>query len=43
MKAIHPVALFRYSVLGPLISRADLPRGELKVTIQELAAGHYVS
>ena len=41
MKAIHPVALFRYSVLGPLISRADLPRGELKVTIQELAARHY--
>ena len=41
MNPIHPVALFRYSVLGPLISRADLPRGELKATIQELAARHY--
>ena len=41
MNAIHPVALFRYSVLGPLISRADLPRGELKSTIQQLAARHY--
>ena len=41
MNDIHPVALFRYSVLGPLISRADLPRGELKATLQELAARHY--
>jgi len=41
MKAIHPVALFRYSVLGPLVSRADLQRGELKTTLQELAARHY--
>jgi hypothetical protein len=29
MNDIHPVALFRYSVLGPLISRGELPRGEL--------------
>ncbi len=41
MNEIHPVALFRYSVLGPLVSRAQLPRGELKATIQELAARHY--
>ncbi|MCP3881988.1 MAG: transposase, partial [Sulfitobacter sp.] len=41
MKAIHPVALFRYSVLGPLVSRAELQRGDLKATIQELAARHY--
>jgi putative transposase len=41
MNDIHPVALLRYSVLGPLISRADLPRGELKATLRELAARHY--
>jgi len=41
MNDIHPVALFRYSVLGPLVSRGELPHGELKATIQELAARHY--
>jgi putative transposase len=41
MKAIHPLALFRYSVLGPLVSRGELPRGELKATLRELAARHY--
>jgi len=41
MNDIHPVALFRYSVLGPLVSRAELQRGELKATLQELAARHY--
>ncbi len=41
MKDIHPMALFRYSVLGPLVSRAELQRGELKATLQELAARHY--
>jgi putative transposase len=41
MNDIHPMALFRYSVLGPLVSRADLPRGELKATLRELAARHY--
>ena len=41
MNDIHPVALFRYSVLGPLVSRAELPRGDLKATIQELATRHY--
>jgi len=41
MNDIHPMALFRYSVLGPLVSRAQLQRGELKETLQELAARHY--
>jgi transposase InsO family protein len=41
MNDIHPMALFRYSVLGPLVSRAELPRGELKATLRELAARHY--
>ncbi len=41
MNDIHPVALFRYSVLGPLVSRSELPRGELKATLRELAARHY--
>jgi putative transposase len=41
MNDIHPMALFRYSVLGPLLSRAQLQRGELKATLQELAARHY--
>jgi len=41
MNDIHPVALFRYSVLGPLVSRVELQRGELKSTLHELAARHY--
>ncbi len=41
MNNIHPVALFRYSVLGPLVSRVELQRGELKATLHELAARHY--
>jgi putative transposase len=41
MNDIHPVALFRYSVLGPLVSRAELQRGELKATLRELAERHY--
>ncbi len=41
MNDIHPVALFRYSVLGPLVSRVELQRGELKATLHELAARHY--
>lgn len=41
MNDIHPMALFRYSVLGPLVSRVELHRGELKATLQELAARHY--
>ncbi len=41
MNDIHPVALFRYSVLGPLVSRSQLPRGELKAALRELAARDY--
>ena len=38
---IDPVALFRLSVLGPLVSREHLDRGELKRRIAELAALDY--
>lgn len=41
MKPIHPVALFRLSVLGPLVSRQHLERGELKALIKDLALKHY--
>ena len=41
MKAIHPIALFRSNVLGPLISRDRLERGELKSTIKGLASHSY--
>ena len=41
MGEIHQVALFRYSVLGALVSRGHLERGELKATIRELAAREY--
>ena len=41
MKDLHPIALFRLSVLGPLISRPRLERGELKQLIQELASRDY--
>ena len=38
MRDLHPMALFRLSVLGPLVSRVRLQRGELKRLIQELAS-----
>jgi len=38
MKEVHPMALFRLSVLGQLISREYLAHGELKVIIQQIAA-----
>ncbi len=41
MNDIHHMALFRYSVLGSLISRAELQRGELKTILEELAARRY--
>ena len=41
MTDIHPVALFRLSVLGPLASRERLERGELKRLIEELAERSY--
>jgi len=41
MNPIHPVALFRLSVLGPLISVKCLAHGELKAVTRELAEKHY--
>ncbi len=41
MHDLHPMALFRLSVLGPLASRGNLPHGELKRVIQELASREY--
>lgn len=38
---IHPTALFRISVLGPLVSRDNLEHGELKKIIYELASRTY--
>ena len=41
MKAVDPIALFRLSVLGPLVSREYLQRGELQQIIRELARREY--
>lgn len=41
MKEIHPVALFRLSVLGPLISRDRLEMGELQRVLIELSQKDY--
>jgi len=41
MNDIHPVTLFRLSVLGPLVSRERLQHGELKRLIRELADREY--
>ena len=41
MNDLHPVALFRLAVLGPLISREHLQRGELKQLLRELAGRDY--
>jgi transposase InsO family protein len=41
MKQIHPHALFRLSVLGPLASRDRLEQGDLKALLRELAAQSY--
>lgn len=40
-KPLHPLALFRLSVLGPLTSRGQLERGEVKAIIRELANKNY--
>lgn len=42
MKELDPVALFRLSVLGPLVSRPKLARGELQATLRELCEKPYV-
>ena len=41
MNDLHPMALFRLTVLGPLISRDRLERGELKAEIRKIAAKNY--
>jgi transposase InsO family protein len=41
MKQVDPKALFRLSVLGPLVSRERLARGELQQLIRELSAREY--
>ncbi|MGH8301994.1 MAG: DDE-type integrase/transposase/recombinase, partial [Steroidobacteraceae bacterium] len=41
MKQIDPMALFRLSVLGPLVSRPRLDRGEQKTLLRELASKEY--
>jgi putative transposase len=41
MKEIDKMALFRLSVLGPLVSREQLLRGELQQIIRELAQRDY--
>ncbi len=43
MKTIHPIALFRLSVLGPLASRERLEHGELKRLIRHLSIQVYSS
>ena len=41
IKPVHPEALFRISVIGPLMSRADLAKGELKTLVQGLSKHAY--
>ena len=41
MKEIDPKALFRLSVLGPLVSRERLERGELQQIVRDLAQREY--
>jgi len=41
MNPVDPQALFRLSVLGPLVSRERLARGELKRLVTELAEREY--
>jgi putative transposase len=40
-KPMHPIALFRLTVLGPLASRGQIKRGEIKKIINELASQSY--
>lgn len=41
MQEVDPLALFRLSVLGPLVSRDRLARGELQRLLRELAEREY--
>src|SRR3990167_7733270 len=40
-KPLHPLALFRLSVLGPLVSRGQLKHGEVKMIVRDLASKTY--
>jgi putative transposase len=40
-RPLHPDALFRLTVLGPLASRGELKRGEVSTIIRELASKAY--
>ena len=40
-KPLHPMALFRLMVLGPLASRSGFKRGEVAILVRELAARTY--
>lgn len=40
-KPVHPTALFRLSVLGPLTARGQLERGEIRTIVRELASKNY--
>jgi len=40
-KPIHPTALFRLMVLGPLASRTKIQHGEIKTIVKELASKPY--
>lgn len=41
MQQIHPHALFRLTVLGPLASRQHLEKGDVKALVRDLAARSY--
>jgi hypothetical protein len=41
MKEVDPIALFRLALLGPLVSRTKLARGELQSMLRELASKEY--
>jgi transposase InsO family protein len=40
-KSVHPLAVFRLGVLGPLTARGELAHGEVKAIIRELASKSY--
>ena len=40
-KPVHPQALFRIQVIGPLMSRADLEKGDLKRLVKDLSQHAY--
>jgi transposase InsO family protein len=41
VKPLHPIALFRYGILGTLVTREKLAAGELKAMLQHLANQTY--